>query len=348
MRERPPRVLGRLTAVVAGGALLMLAAVGAAKSRTTAPHERVAIANMFELCIGQEALGQPGSCWNLFLQKYGATAELARVAYAKGLHRRVEFKRRRTCGDQQRWDGKACVDRCPPHEAWDLNRRLCMAEVERGCLSGHEANAEGRCVKVGCPAGRTRAPDGQCVFEAKFQSGMPVLVTRNVGNVLRQGDAGTVYGFHADSGDAFVILRRTIGANVLEHGYPEDGDVPQGRESHATWIPQELLRTDYEAQKQIVPTWCKQAAGSVTHGAVKVGTWVILGRHRRVQGEDNWAPSMEEYVGTRTQVKELRTETDAQGCPYVRVLADEGKWNWRLRDLQLAPTPQAGGPVDAE
>ena len=79
---------------------------------------------------------------------------------------------------------------------------------------------------------------------------------------------------------------------------------------------------------------CGQTDENAQYGAVRVGTEVMIGRHREVDGEDNWVEQMAPYVGRRARVLEL-VGVDDQGCPLLRVDVDQGDWYWRLRDVRL-------------
>ncbi len=66
----------------------------------------------------------------------------------------------------------------------------------------------------------------------------------------------------------------------------------------------------------------------------QVGDRVILGRHRFVDGNENWNPSMDAFVGMTARITELvGTEGDGSECFLVRVDADKGKWVWRAESL---------------
>ena len=81
-----------------------------------------------------------------------------------------------------------------------------------------------------------------------------------------------------------------------------------------------------------LPQLCS-TEGEPNYGDVRVGTSVVLGRHRAVEGADNWTEDMEPFVGRSARVTEL-AGADEQGCPVVRVDVDAGEFSWRLRDLQ--------------
>ena len=79
---------------------------------------------------------------------------------------------------------------------------------------------------------------------------------------------------------------------------------------------------------------CGQTDANAQYGVVTVGTEVVIGRHRPVDGQDNWVEQMDPYVGRRARVMEL-VGVDDQGCPLLRVDLDQGDWYWRLRDVRL-------------
>jgi hypothetical protein len=88
-----------------------------------------------------------------------------------------------------------------------------------------------------------------------------------------------------------------------------------------------------EADPQVAQA-CGQTDANAQYGVVAVGSEVVIGRHRPVDGEDNWVEQMDPYVGRRARVMEL-VGVDDQGCPLLRVDVDQGDWYWRLRDVRL-------------
>ena len=88
------------------------------------------------------------------------------------------------------------------------------------------------------------------------------------------------------------------------------------------------------AREDRIPEACGLSDESARYGPVRVGTVVVLGRHRAVGGDDNWTPSMGAYVGRVARVTQL-AGTDERGCPGVFVDIDGGDWFWRVRDLRL-------------
>ncbi|MFI5301780.1 MAG: hypothetical protein ACHREM_27130, partial [Polyangiales bacterium] len=93
-----------------------------------------------------------------------------------------------------------------------------------------------------------------------------------------------------------------------------------------------------------LPQTCGLPVGKAEYGGLKEGSRVVLGKHRAVDGEENWAAEMEPYVGLTSKVKAL-SDVDAEGCACVQVEADAQTYYWRVRDMKVAPTtyPQACG-----
>lgn len=83
-----------------------------------------------------------------------------------------------------------------------------------------------------------------------------------------------------------------------------------------------------------IPENCGFTAETVSYGPLAVGQVVTLGRHRGVNGDENWAGGMDNFVGTVTTVTQL-SGVDGEGCPCVRVAIDEGQFAWRIRDMEL-------------
>jgi hypothetical protein len=80
------------------------------------------------------------------------------------------------------------------------------------------------------------------------------------------------------------------------------------------------------------PQACTGSSDAASYLSVPVGSQVVLGRHRPVNGEENWNPAMDAYVGQQASVTGL-ADADGQGCPVVQVDIDQGQFSWRVRDL---------------
>jgi hypothetical protein len=91
------------------------------------------------------------------------------------------------------------------------------------------------------------------------------------------------------------------------------------------------------------PQACGLTDQSVQWEGLAVGVEVVLGRHRSVNGDDNWDAQMEQFVGRSGRITEL-VGVDDQGCPLVHVDADNGQWFWRARDLVIAQPAAAPRP----
>lgn len=85
---------------------------------------------------------------------------------------------------------------------------------------------------------------------------------------------------------------------------------------------------------RLLPQTCEQDPFHVDYGPIHEGSLVRLGRHRSVDGNANWDPSMEHYIGRVTAVVAARG-LDPQGCPIVEVAVDGGEYVWRVRDLAV-------------
>lgn len=81
------------------------------------------------------------------------------------------------------------------------------------------------------------------------------------------------------------------------------------------------------------PQNCHQSVAN--YGAATIGATVVLGRHRPVDGDTNWAEEMQQWVGRSAHVVSYG-DLDTEGCPGVRVDIDGQQWFWRVRDLRAA------------
>ncbi len=95
------------------------------------------------------------------------------------------------------------------------------------------------------------------------------------------------------------------------------------------------------------PQACGLTDQSIQWEGLAVGVEVMLGRHRVVNGDDNWDTQMDAFVGRTGHITEL-IGVDDQGCPLVHVDADNGQWFWRARDLVITqPAAAAAAPPAA-
>ena len=98
--------------------------------------------------------------------------------------------------------------------------------------------------------------------------------------------------------------------------------------------PREVAAASSAAQAAFLQT-CRQAEGHEDFGSARVGTTVVLQRHRAVDGDDNWSAEMEPFLGRTARILGV-AGLDGVGCPGVRVDVDGGQWFWRVRDLRPA------------
>lgn len=93
---------------------------------------------------------------------------------------------------------------------------------------------------------------------------------------------------------------------------------------------------------------CGMSEADVSYDDLSVGAVVTLQRHRFVNGDDNWDPSMTRFIGREARVTRL-AGIDAAGCAGVRVDTDGGSWFWRVRDLGVGTAavrpPASTGPA---
>jgi hypothetical protein len=88
------------------------------------------------------------------------------------------------------------------------------------------------------------------------------------------------------------------------------------------------------------PQACGMTDATVDWAGIRVGSTVTLGRHREVDGVDNWDAAMDAYVGRTATVRTL-IGVDPQGCPIIYVDIDSGYYFWRVRDLTVEETTLA-------
>jgi len=127
-----------------------------------------------------------------------------------------------------------------------------------------------------------------------------------------------------ESGDMDIFVNLPLGGAPAA---PDKGGPPAE-------VPA-ALPVDPQFDADGIPQACGMPDGKETYGAIRKGARVILGRHRPVDGDDNWAPGMDAFVG-QTGAVTSQDGVDAKGCPVVHVDVDKGDWAWRIRDLRLA------------
>jgi len=68
----------------------------------------------------------------------------------------------------------------------------------------------------------------------------------------------------------------------------------------------------------------------------EVGDRVIIGAHRYIDEDNNWAEDMAAYVGQTATITSFEG-TDGTGSPIIHVDIDNGDWYWRVETLTPAP-----------
>ena len=103
-----------------------------------------------------------------------------------------------------------------------------------------------------------------------------------------------------------------------------------------------MLGLTTQASAQFIPRHCGMRAGGESFGSLTVGSMVVLGQHTPWNGDANWAPEMQRFVGMTARIARF-DGVDSAGCPGVRVDADGQQWFWRIRDMQVAGGMIGGG-----
>ncbi len=197
---------------------------------------------------------------------------------------------------------------------------------------------------------------------------VPTLPTRLRAAVSIQSGQVLVAKLTLTAGDSVVIgaqpLDRDLAVTVgrLEDGKkkePEPAaedleDLPEDLTPQNEWLF--LAKADGEVLVQLtntseVPgTFLLEVEVEKPYSGFKVGDRVILGRHRPVQGDSNWAPDMGSYVGKVATINRLVDGTEefngVEGVYLVRVDEDEEQYVWRTRDLRPAPPEAEASPAE--
>jgi len=138
-----------------------------------------------------------------------------------------------------------------------------------------------------------------------------------------------------------VILGRHDEVNGGDN-WVDDMDAFVGKETVVT----EVLGTDSEGFTVVsvegndwswrIRNLTVKGRGEAGSYGFKVGDTVILGKHREIDGNPNWNPAMDQYVGKTAKITKLvGTEGDSANCYLVRVDIDKGKWCWRVESLAI-------------
>ena len=67
----------------------------------------------------------------------------------------------------------------------------------------------------------------------------------------------------------------------------------------------------------------------------QIGDRVVIGAHRYIDEDNNWADEMAEYVGEEATITSLEG-TDGTNSYLVHVDIDEGDWYWRVETMTPA------------
>lgn len=292
--------------------------------------------DQYNECKQQEALEEASSCWKMFLDQYKTSAGAAEIAYAE--EHTSATANQPTCDAGKGWDGKECKSLCDAKtEVWDNHESVCMRFTELDCREYTHRGQDGRCVPDDtCPDGMVRTSTG-CAAPPKPRFAPGVRVTSLIDQQLdgktyvKQGAKGTFA--CAQNQIGLVIWDQRVG---LKPNYCSEA--PPGKQDYGYWVMLDEITEDGSAATTVpVPQWCGQQSSAPKYGAIKVGSVVKLGRHRTIEGadqSDNWATEMQPFVGKIGVVSGL-SGVDPMGCPVVKVTADKGKWNWRIRDMTI-------------
>lgn len=82
------------------------------------------------------------------------------------------------------------------------------------------------------------------------------------------------------------------------------------------------------------------------YGPLQIGSQVIVNRHREWNGDDNWSPEMNAFVGRTARVLDF-SGLDPAGCAMVHLDVDGGQYAWRARDMSLATSITMTGAAPA-
>jgi WD40 repeat protein len=194
---------------------------------------------------------------------------------------------------------------------------ICEIEPGRGIL-GEGRSVEGRV--AGLTGAYWQVDDGDDV------SAVVITATHSTNGMylrLYGPDSELLQGLYLDeSKEEHVLVSRVPASYTI---------IVLGADEDATG---EFSLSLAQGEVSFLPQACGMTDDDVDYGPLDIGSLVILGAHRVVDGDANWDEDMAQYVGLVAQVTEL-AGVDPSGCPIVRVDVDGGEYFWRLRDLQL-------------
>jgi hypothetical protein len=151
-------------------------------------------------------------------------------------------------------------------------------------------------------------------------------------------DGGTYYwrirDFRSPSGDTSAVAAVDDYTYTPSMGITTDHGRPLAA-SAVSPVPTEPGTDIFGSGGVPGPQACGLTDTTVDWAGIRVGSSVTLGRHRAVEGVDNWDAAMDPYVGTTARITTL-VGVDDQGCPVVFVDATGSSYYWRVRDLIVA------------
>lgn len=122
------------------------------------------------------------------------------------------------------------------------------------------------------------------------------------------------------------------------HADAIDDDFPWYTPPEASYVYDDSSYNDYadEGDSARDPDYVE---GVESYGFISAGSTVILGKHDSVNGGDNWAADMDQFVGKEAVVTSL-PGADSQGFLVVRVKGND--FAWRARDLAVMGRGEPG------
>lgn len=96
-----------------------------------------------------------------------------------------------------------------------------------------------------------------------------------------------------------------------------------------------VVRVDTNGYVWRVRNLALDGAGTEGSYGYQTGDKVIVGAHRPISGDSNWAGEMSGYVGQVATITEL-AGTDGTGSTVVHLDIDDGSWYWRAETLTPA------------
>jgi hypothetical protein len=228
-------------------------------------------------------------------------------------------------------DKHACEPDCYGAKRWDPEQKRCVAPT---CAADQFWDG------YACVARQTDEQMYGYWARSALKKGarVRVIADKSFGGkqYVKAGSLGRFYGAR-DQGTAFIIFDKPVNAPESLIPFYAAGGAPAAHQKFAYRVPWSEVEL-VDAFSQSIPQQCKQDASSPAFGLV-VGQKVTLGRHRPVQGQSNWLPAMDPFVGVSAKITALKG-LDAQGCAIAQVDVDGGRAYWRVRDMKTAGSVQ--------